>query len=160
MNAFHGMLFEEKIRRFRTLSQRFEQLTREELYAKLASALPALQKEAAQSSEVGILQRNIRNGGRGTSIRKLFDQIPDLLTRMCPCLLMSPISVAQYIDAERAPFDLVIFDEASQMPTSEAVGAIARVIPSRCRRRISSRQILMMKIMPTKRISKAFSTNA
>lgn len=126
MNAFHGILFEEKIRRFRSLSQRFEQLTREELYAKLASSFPALQKEAAQSSEVGILQRNIRNGGRGTSIRRLFDQIPDLLTRMCPCLLMSPISVAQYIDAGRAPFDLVIFDEASQMPTSEAVGAIAR----------------------------------
>ncbi|MDE5631597.1 MAG: DUF3320 domain-containing protein, partial [Muribaculaceae bacterium] len=40
--------------------------------------------------------------------------------------LMSPISVAQYIDADRVPFDLVIFDEASQMPTSEAVGAIAR----------------------------------
>ena len=126
MNAFHGLLFEEKIRRFRLLSRRFEQLTREELYAKLASALPALQKEAAQNSEVGILQRNIRNGGRGTSIRRLFDQIPDLLMRMCPCLLMSPISVAQYIDADRVPFDLVIFDEASQMPTSEAVGAIAR----------------------------------
>ncbi|WP_300799239.1 DUF3320 domain-containing protein [uncultured Alistipes sp.] len=126
MNTFHGELFEEKIRRFRALSRRFEQLTREELYAKLTSALPALQKEAAQNSEVGILQRNIRNGGRGTSIRRLFDQIPDLLTRMCPCLLMSPISVAQYIDAGRAPFDLVIFDEASQMPTSEAVGAIAR----------------------------------
>lgn len=126
MNSFHGVLFEEKIRRFRLLSSQFERLTREELYAKLASALPALQKEAAQSSEVGILQRNIRNGGRGTSIRRLFDQISDLLTRMCPCLLMSPISVAQYIDADRAPFDLVIFDEASQMPTSEAVGAIAR----------------------------------
>lgn len=126
MSTFHGVLFDEKIRHFRSLSQRFEQLTREELYAKLASALPALQKEAAQSSEVGILQRNIRNGGRGTSIRRLFDQIPDLLMRMCPCLLMSPISVAQYIDAARTPFDLVIFDEASQMPTSEAVGAIAR----------------------------------
>lgn len=126
MSTFHGVLFDEKVRRFRSLTRHFEQLTREELYAKLASALPALQKEAAQSSEVGILQRNIRNGGRGTSIRRLFDQIPDLLTRMCPCLLMSPISVAQYIDAGRAPFDLVIFDEASQMPTSEAVGAIAR----------------------------------
>ena len=126
MSTFHGVLFEEKIRRFRSLSSQFERLTREELYAKLASALPSLQKEAAQNSEVGILQRNIRNGGRGTSIRRLFDQIPDLLTRMCPCLLMSPISVAQYIDADHAPFDLVIFDEASQMPTSEAVGAIAR----------------------------------
>lgn len=126
MNEFHGMLFEEKVERFRQLSREFELLTREELYAKLASSLPAFQKEAAQSSEVGILQRNIRNGGRGTSIRRLFDLIPDLLTRMCPCMLMSPISVAQYIDADGAPFDLVIFDEASQMPTCEAVGAIAR----------------------------------
>lgn len=126
LNSFHGMLFDEKLERFRQFSAEFERLTREELYARLATNLPALQKEAAQSSEVGILQRNIRNGGRGTSIRRLFDQIPDLLTRMCPCMLMSPISVAQYIDAERVPFDLVIFDEASQMPTSEAVGAIAR----------------------------------
>lgn len=126
MNSFHGLLFDDKIERFRQFSAEFERLTREELYARLASGLPALNKEAAQSSEVGILQRNIRNGGRGTSIRRLFDQIPELLTRMCPCMLMSPISVAQYIDANRSPFDLVIFDEASQMPTSEAVGAIAR----------------------------------
>jgi hypothetical protein len=39
---------------------------------------------------------------------------------------MSPISVAQYLDLSQPPFDIVIFDEASQMPTSEAVGAIAR----------------------------------
>ena len=37
-------------------------------------------------------------------------------------MLMSPISVAQYIEADSAKFDLVIFDEASQMPTCEAVG--------------------------------------
>ena len=41
-------------------------------------------------------------------------------------MLMSPLSVAQYLKMENDMFDLVIFDEASQMPTSEAVGAIAR----------------------------------
>jgi superfamily I DNA and/or RNA helicase len=41
-------------------------------------------------------------------------------------MLMSPISVAQYIDPSFPKFDLVIFDEASQMPTCEAVSAIAR----------------------------------
>jgi hypothetical protein len=41
-------------------------------------------------------------------------------------MLMSPMSVAQYITLGQEPFDLVVFDEASQMPTSEAVGAIAR----------------------------------
>ena len=60
------------------------------------------------------------------SIRKLFDTIPSLITRICPCMLMSPISVAQYIDVNNFKFDLIIFDEASQMPTCEAVGAIAR----------------------------------
>jgi len=41
-------------------------------------------------------------------------------------MLMSPISVAQYIDVDADKFDLIVFDEASQMPTCEAVGAIAR----------------------------------
>ncbi|MBP0532847.1 hypothetical protein J8J19_22015, partial [Mycobacterium tuberculosis] len=41
-------------------------------------------------------------------------------------LLMSPLSVAQYLDASHAQFDVVIFDEASQIPVWDAVGAIAR----------------------------------
>lgn len=126
LQLFHGTMFEEKIKRFRGLCKDFEDLTKEELFAKVASGLPALQKEASQSSEVGILQRNIRNGCRGTSLRSFFASIPDLLHRMCPCMLMSPISVAQYIKADGMKFDLVIFDEASQMPTCEAVGTIAR----------------------------------
>lgn len=123
---FNGKLFEDKIRKFRELTMQFEKLTREELFAKLASNIPSFVREASQSSEVGILQRNIRSRGKGTSIRKLFDMIPSLLTRLNPCMLMSPMSVAQYIDADNIKFDLVIFDEASQMPTCEAVGAIAR----------------------------------
>src|SRR5690606_20402814 len=43
-----------------------------------------------------------------------------------PCLLMSPLSVAQYLDAAHSSFDVVVFDEASQIPVWDAVGAIAR----------------------------------
>ncbi len=124
--SFSGQLFEEKIKRFRELSARFELLTKEEIFASLASKLPSFTQEANQSSEIGILQRAIRNGARGMSLRKLFDSIPNLLPRMCPCMLMSPISVAQYFEAGTDKFDLVIFDEASQLPTCDAVGAIAR----------------------------------
>ncbi len=126
LSLFHGKLFEEKIRRFREISRQFEKLTKEELYAKLASKIPDFTKEASQTSEIGLLQRTIRNNGRGMPIRKLFDAISNLLPRIAPCMLMSPISVAQYFDASGPKFDLVIFDEASQMPTCEAVGAIAR----------------------------------
>ena len=124
--SFNGLLFEEKIKKFRQISQQFEQCTKQEVYDKLASKVPSFSQEAAQSSEIGILQRAIRNGGRGLSIRKLFDSIPNLLPRLRPCMLMSPISVAQYFEVGVTKFDLVIFDEASQLPTCEAIGAIAR----------------------------------
>lgn len=126
LELFKGKIFNDIIERYKQLVAHFEDLTKKELYAKLASNIPSFTREAAQNSEVGILQRNIKNNGRATPIRKLFDQIPTFLSRMCPCMLMSPISVAQYIDPEADKFDLVVFDEASQMPTYEAVGAIAR----------------------------------
>ena len=126
LQMFNGLLFEQMIGRYRDMARQFQELTKQELYAKLASRIPNLTLEAAASSEVGILKRNIKSKGRGITIRQLVDQIPTLLPRLCPCMLMSPISVAQYIDLEREPFDIVMFDEASQMPTSEAVGAIAR----------------------------------
>ena len=39
---------------------------------------------------------------------------------------MSPISAAQYLDPKGEPFDIVVFDEASQLPTCKAVGVLAR----------------------------------
>ncbi|MDD4227714.1 MAG: DUF3320 domain-containing protein, partial [Mariniphaga sp.] len=126
LSTFNGKLFENKIRKFRDKSRYFEELTKAELFAKLASDIPSFTREAAKSSEIGILQRAIRSKGRGMSLRRLFDLIPNLLPRMCPCMLMSPISVAQYFEIDQTKFDLIVFDEASQMPTSEAVGAIAR----------------------------------
>lgn len=101
-------------------------LCRREIVAKLAAGLPDASQEAARDSQLFILKRAVRNTARGMSLRTLFSKIPDLLPQICPCMLMSPISVAQYLKADAGMFDIVIFDEASQMPTSEAVGAIAR----------------------------------
>lgn len=126
LQTFSGAVFHQKIAQFRRMDQEFLQLTKTELFYRLASKVPNFAKEAAQSSEVGILQRAIRSGGRGVSIRRLFEQIPNLLPRLCPCMLMSPISAAQYLDPRREPFDIVMFDEASQLPTCKAVGVLAR----------------------------------
>ena len=94
--------------------------------AKLSANIPDASNAAKGSSELSMLLKAIKSGGRNMPIRKLFDSMSTLLRRICPCMLMSPISVAQYIDPKFPKFDLVVFDEASQMPTSEAVGAIAR----------------------------------
>lgn len=126
LSLFSGAVFNEKIRQFARLDAQLMQLTQQEIYCRLASKVPNFTKEAAHSSELGILQRAIRSGGRGVSIRRLFEQLPNLLPRLCPCMLMSPISAAQYLDPRREPFDIVVFDEASQLPTCKAVGALAR----------------------------------
>ena len=126
LQTFNGQTFEQLIEKYRALAKQFQQLTKEELYYKLAARIPTLTIDAANSSEMGILKRSIKSKARGMTIRSLIDHIPTLLPRLCPCMLMSPLSVAQYLDLDSEMFDLVIFDEASQMPTSEAIGAIAR----------------------------------
>ena len=126
LGRFRGSVFNETIRQFKELDARLTELARTEIYCRLAARVPDFTQEAANSSEVGILQRAIRSGGRGMSIRHLFEQIPTLLPKLCPCMLMSPLSVAQYLDPDRPPFDLVVFDEASQLPTCKAVGVLAR----------------------------------
>ena len=125
LGQFSEAQFDEEVSRYRDTLKKFEQLTVQELCAKLSANIPNV-SAGKGSSELAILQKAIRSGGRMLSIRKLFDQIPTLLRRICPCMLMSPISVAQYIDPSFPKFDLVVFDEASQLPTAEAVGAIAR----------------------------------
>ncbi len=126
LSLFNVSLFESKIEQYKKIAKDFQYLTIQELRVKLAAQLPNSTAEAMQSSEIGILQRAIKNRGRGLSIRKLFDQIPALLPRIAPCMLMSPISVAQYFDVNTKHFDILIFDEASQLPTCEAVSALAR----------------------------------
>ncbi|MCQ2496820.1 MAG: DUF3320 domain-containing protein [Lachnospiraceae bacterium] len=126
LKTFSDAMFNDKIRQFKEIDAKVMELTKKEIYSKLAANVPNFQASSAQSSETGILQRAIKSNGRGTSIRKLFSQIPNLLPRLTPCMLMSPLSAAQYLDPGTELFDLVVFDEASQLPTAKAVGAIAR----------------------------------
>ncbi|MBR6484627.1 MAG: DUF3320 domain-containing protein, partial [Clostridiales bacterium] len=126
LSSFSGVMFDEKIRQFTKLDKEVMELTRKEIYCRLAENVPQFTIEGAQSSEIGILQRAIKSNGRGVSIRKLIKDIQNLLPRLCPCMLMSPLSAAQYLDPSLELFDMVVFDEASQIPTCKAVGALAR----------------------------------
>ena len=124
---FSASVFEEKISRLKSMGDEFEKLTRQEIYLRIAKSLPNITKDANAMSALGILQHAIKSGGRGVSIRTLFSKIGKLMIKLCPCVLMSPLSCAQYLAPNKeSPFDVVIFDEASQLPTCKAVGVIAR----------------------------------
>ena len=126
LNGFTGISFNEKIMQFKKMNEEFMELTRHEMVYQLTSQLPSSQDSVEINKELNILRRAISSNGRGISIRSLFEQIPEVLTKLCPCMLMSPISAAQYLQAENNLFDIVIFDEASQLPTCKAVGVLAR----------------------------------
>ncbi|SCY63061.1 DUF3320 domain-containing protein [Butyrivibrio sp. INlla14] len=126
LNSFTGNGFNEQIVQFKKLDAEFMELTKDEMFYKLTHNLPSSYESVQMSKELNILRRAISSNGRGMSIRSLFDQIPHVLMKLCPCMLMSPISVAQYLSADNDLYDIVIFDEASQLPTCKAVGVLAR----------------------------------
>ena len=58
-------------------------------------------------------------------LRRLLDQTADVLFALKPCWAMSPLMVSQVLPLTRL-FDLVIFDEASQIVPADAIGSMIR----------------------------------
>ncbi|MCL4531663.1 MAG: DUF4011 domain-containing protein, partial [Actinobacteria bacterium] len=120
---------EVKIQRFRELDR--EQLTvaRQVIAARLASARPHINgfvQEHAASAEISILAREFRKKRRIKPLRKLLREAPRVIQALKPCFMMSPLSVSQFLDPECFLFDMVIFDEASQVKVEDSVGCLFR----------------------------------
>lgn len=81
---------------------------------------------ASAMDEVTILRREAEKKRRITPLRRLFKTIPTLLQKLKPCFMMSPLSVSYFLDSDMYSFDMVIFDEASQILPEDAIGAIYR----------------------------------
>lgn len=126
LRAFSANSFEKLVRQFKSLDQMFTNLNRGLLRYKLYSNTPVNLDSSSTGSEAYTLYRAINSSRMRKSIRTLLSEIPNILPRICPCFLMSPQSVAQYITTDYPKFDLVIFDESSQITTSKAVGALGR----------------------------------
>lgn len=111
---------------FRQLDEAQLDASRRHVIAELEQRLPSPNAADVATSEPSLIMREAQKRARHLPIRRLLREIPALLPRLKPCFLMSPLSVAQYLPADGKPFDLVVFDEASQICTHEAIGAIAR----------------------------------
>lgn len=126
LRTFDGPNRHRLVERFRTADEEHIHLGRLRIAEILQARLPQVDGALSDASETGKLQRELRKKARHLPIRRLLGEIPNLATRLKPCFLMSPLSVAQYLPAEGRRFDLVVFDEASQICTHDAIGAIAR----------------------------------
>lgn len=125
LKRFVSAEHELRIKEFRALDDEFTKVSREWIRAKLCANLPATDS-IQRNSEWGILRHEITKKKQHKPLRQLLQEIPSVVLRLTPCLLMSPLSIAQYLSAEASNFDLVVFDEASQIPVWDAIGAMAR----------------------------------
>jgi len=86
-------------------------------------AIDAMNKHFDQAN---LVQTEARKKSRHIPLRELLSRAPDVLTRLAPCWVASPLSVSQLLDGSRRHFDVVIFDEASQILQEEAVPSLYR----------------------------------
>ena len=116
---------ENVIETFCKLDEAAAELAPVEVMRRIAHGLPA-RDGVPKKSELGTLRHQLRLVRPSMPIRTLLASLPETFGKLAPCVLMSPLSVAQYLPAGQAAFDVVIFDEASQITTWDAIGAIAR----------------------------------
>nr|MCR5308405.1 hypothetical protein [bacterium] len=131
-NYFNASQFDGEIKKYKNLINDYTNLVIEHVSAKLTKDLNHNSINYASSSPIGRLKKSISSSGRGVTIRDTLLNYDEIIRSYFPCFLMSPLSAAQYLAVDEkngkqtSKFDLVIFDEASQIPTHEAVGPIAR----------------------------------
>jgi very-short-patch-repair endonuclease/DNA polymerase III delta prime subunit len=83
-------------------------------------------RTGATSGQVGVLMQEFGKKRRHLPLRKLLEKAGNAVQQIKPVFMMSPLSVAALIPKGTVQFDLVIFDEASQVRPVDAFGAILR----------------------------------
>ena len=121
---FHGAAHHAHVAAFADVDRAMLAQIRSRALARLVERVPRV--TADPGGELGTLLHELKTPRGHRPLRQLFAEIPTVLPVLAPCLLMSPLSVAQYLDPALPPFDVVVFDEASQLPTADAIGALAR----------------------------------
>lgn len=117
---------EQMIADFRKLDEELIRLSSNKVIEAANSRKPQDVIIQAADSEITILLKEAAKKRRLMPIRNLLQKIPHILTKLKPCMLMSPISVSQFLNSEAMKFDLILFDEASQIVPEDAICSIFR----------------------------------
>jgi len=126
LKEFNSLSHDEKVNFFRQIDEKVTIENRTNLITRMRySAQERLGSPQAQEG-MPHLRREFARQRRFSPLRKTITQSEQTIRAIKPCFLMSPLSVAQYLQGDHPTFDLVVFDEASQLPTEDAIGAICR----------------------------------
>jgi very-short-patch-repair endonuclease len=129
LDRFTGLGQDEARARFKLLDNQATELRRRALALQLASRPVPSGNGVGLKSEYTDRALILLEAGkqkRHIPIRQLLDRAGGAVQALKPCLMMSPLSVSQYLKPTGLRFDLLVIDEASQMRPEDAIGAVAR----------------------------------
>ncbi|ASZ10360.1 DUF3320 domain-containing protein [Chitinophaga pendula] len=122
IRSFERSSHEEAIRQFRKLDIIHQRYNRARAALTHWEAIPRLEA----GGQVNVLRTEFNKKARHMPIRKLMQEAGLAIQAIKPVFMMSPLSIANYLPPGALEFDLVIFDEASQVKPVDALGAILR----------------------------------
>ena len=122
LQQFDRIQHEFKIQRFRELDLVSLKHAQTKLAAQVWDAKPGIN----QPGEMAVLRGEINKKRRHLPIRQLMHQAGRAIQQIKPVFMMSPMSIANFLPPGKIEFDVVIFDEASQVKAVDAFGAILR----------------------------------
>ncbi len=126
LRNFNGRQHEVRIQEFVRCDKQLQSLSQEKLLQLLRSRLKEQLKEASLQNEWNILSRYMQLKRINDPLRRVLNKIPNAIRVLKPCFLMSPHSVAQFLNPRMHQFDVLIFDEASQIAPEVALGSMIR----------------------------------
>ena len=124
-----GMNQEALRRRFSTTDSEVQLLNQRDIAALLCRVpLPHGRDDGPRSTwtDLALIRHQVQLQRPRIAIRDLVRRARAAIQALKPCWMMSPTSVAQFLEAGAVEFDIVVIDEASQMRPEEAIGAMAR----------------------------------
>lgn len=122
LKKFERASHEEVLSKFKNLDLLSLQYNRTRVALKHWEGVP--RQEAG--GQVNILKGEFNKRTRHMPIRRLVQEAGMAIQAIKPVFMMSPLSIANFLAPGSIEFDLVIFDEASQVRPVEALGAIMR----------------------------------
>jgi very-short-patch-repair endonuclease len=121
---FEGRRQEDLITEFRRVDR--DRLTLAQIEAASAHFEKIPRSTAGKYGTLGTLRGEIARQRGHMALRKLFRLCASPIQAAKPVFMMSPLSVAQFLEPGGISFDLLVIDEASQVQPVDALGAIAR----------------------------------
>jgi len=123
---FDGRARTRRLAAFRDADAKRLDAARAETVFAHATRVEAAIADPRLTEEVQLLRAELARKRSNRGVRSLLRATPGLTRALKPVVMMSPLSVAQFLDPALPPFDLLVIDEASQIEPVDALGAIAR----------------------------------